>query len=123
MSSSGLSIQSRDVSLAMTALAGGAAPSAAANTLASTSEITVVATTGDSVILPAAQVMGAIFYVANRDAADDADVFPPTGGTINGGTTTTGQVRIPTTQGGIFACASADGLTWLAVLTAACAAS
>ena len=121
MSSSGLNVQNLETKTAMTALVGGAAPTLAANTLAAINEITVVASDGNSVILPAGQAMGTVIYVANRQAtAGDADVFPPTGGSINGGTTTTGQVRIPFTQGGIFVCASSDGLTWLALLTAVC---
>lgn len=47
------------------------------------SEITVVATAGDSVKLPQADVVGMTMLVVNNDAAESADVFPFLGDSIN----------------------------------------
>lgn len=102
----------------ITALAGGATPSAAANTLDAFNVIATCATAGDSVILPAGMPQGSVVVVLNSGAAA-ADVFPPTGGTINGGTVTTGDFRVTNAKTGIFICVSvADGLTWHAFLSA-----
>jgi hypothetical protein len=102
----------------ITALAGGATPSAAANTLDAYNVIATCATAGDSVILPAGMPQGSVITVLNSGAAA-ADVFPPTGGTINGGTVTTGDFRVTNAKAATFTCVSAaDGLTWHAVLSA-----
>lgn len=123
MSSSGITQFQGTSQLTMTALAGGAAPTLAANTLSGINAITTVASDNDSVILPAGQPKGTTIYVANLDAGQDATVFPPTGGTINGGTVTSGVITIGETQGAILVCASTDGLTWLALLGAVCVAA
>lgn len=70
------------VSPAVTAFAGGGQASATAISL-DFSNITVCATAGDSVKLPAATV-GKTYTITNRGAAS-ANVFPATGDTINGG--------------------------------------
>lgn len=100
---------------AITALAGGAAPTLEANTLSGRyNTITACATTGDSVIIPAGMPQGAEITAVNNVATVTVDVYPPTGGTINGGTATTGQRGIATQTGATFVCTSADGLTWIA---------
>jgi hypothetical protein len=107
-----------EVKTGITALAGGATPSLAANTLDAFNVIATCATAGDSVILPAGMPQGSIVTVLNSGAAA-ADVFPPTGGTINGGTPTTGDFRVTNAKVGVFVCTSAnDGLTWVGVLSA-----
>ena len=106
----------------ITALAGGAAPTLEANTLSGRyNTVTVCATTGDSVILPAGMGQGAKVTVVNNVGTVTVDVYPPTGGTINGGTATTGQRGIATATGATFICTSTDGLTWIADNTIAAA--
>jgi hypothetical protein len=106
----------------ITALAGGAAPTLEANTLSGRyNTVTVCATTGDSVILPAGMGQGAKVTVVNNVATVTVDVYPPTGGTINGGTATTGQRGVATQTGATFICTSTDGLTWIADNTIAAA--
>jgi hypothetical protein len=101
------------VKTGMTALAGGAAPSAAANTLEAINVVSTVATDGDSVILPAGMPQGTLIWVFNQDAAQDIHVFPNTGGTVNGGTATTGDIAVGQTQAAVFVQVGTDGLTWL----------
>lgn len=106
----------------ITALAGGAAPTLEANTVSGRfNTVTVCATTGDSVILPAGMGQGAEITVVNNVATVTVDVYPPTGGTINGGTATTGQRGVATQTGATFVCVSTDGLTWIADNTIAAA--
>lgn len=66
---------------ALTAHAGGGQASALLLT-SSINRVTVVATAGDSVRLPAAQP-GMKIYIINSDSSDSMDVFPATGETIN----------------------------------------
>lgn len=106
----------------ITALAGGAAPTLEANTASGRfNTVTVCATTGDSVILPAGMGQGAEVTIVNNVATVTVDVYPPTGGTINGGTATTGQRGVATQTGATFVCVSTDGLTWIADNTVAAA--
>ncbi len=111
------------VKLAMTALAGGAAPTLEANTLEAINEVTVVATNNDSVILPAGMPQGSVVHVFNRDAAQNIKVYPNTGGTVNGGTATTAAIAVGATMGLICVQAGTDGLTWLCLLGAICVAA
>lgn len=97
----------------MTALAGGAAPTLAANTLEAVNVVSTVATDGDSVILPADMPQGTIVLVFNQDSAQDIHVFPNTGATVQGGTATTGDIAIGQTQGALFVQVGTDGLTWV----------
>ena len=71
------------------------------------SEITVCATTGDSVKLPVGVVSGKV--VVLNDTAKSADVFPSTGGTINDGAANS---AVPIAPGNeiIFECI--DGTNW-----------
>lgn len=103
----------------ITALAGGAAPTLAAQTLEAYNVIATCATSGDSVILPAGMPFGTEVMVLNSGAAP-AHVFPPTGGTVNGGTVTTGDFAVTNAKSAIFKCVDATGagLTWLANLSA-----
>ena len=106
----------------ITALAGGAAPTLEANTVSGRYNVVATcATTGDSVILPAGMPQWAKATVVNPVATVTSDVYPPTGGTINGGTATTGQRGIATQTGATFVCVSTDGLTWIADNTIAAA--
>lgn len=105
--------QQGGVKTGMTALAGGAAPTLAANTLEAINVISTVATDGDSVILPAGMPQNTMVYVVNQDAAQDIAVFPNTGATIQGGTATTGKILIGQTQAALFIQVGTDGLTWV----------
>jgi hypothetical protein len=98
----------------MTALAGGAAPTLEANTASGRfNVVTACATTGDSLILPAGMGAGDQITIVNTVATVTVDVYPPTGGTINGGTATTGQRGVATGTGATFTCISENGLTWV----------
>lgn len=106
----------------MTALAGGAAPTLEANTASGRyNTVTTCATTGDSVILPAGMPQGAQVTIYNLVATVTVDVYPNTGGTINGGTATTGQRGVATQTGATFTQIGTDGLTWVADNTIAAA--
>lgn len=106
-------VQQGGVKTGMTALAGGAAPTLAANTLEAINVVSTVASDGDSVILPAGMPQGTLVWVVNQDAAQDIHVFPNTGGTIQGGTATTGDIAIGQTQAAVFIQVGTDGLTWV----------
>lgn len=102
------------VKTGITALAGGAAPTLEANTISGRwNVVSVCATTGDSVILPAGMPLGAQVTVVNTVGTVTVDVYPPTGGTINSGTATTGQRGVATQTGATFTCISDTGLTWV----------
>ena len=106
----------------ITALAGGAAPTLEANTASGRfNVVSTCATTGDSLILPAGMGQGAEVTIVNNVATVTVDVYPPTGGTINGGTATTGQRGVATQTGATFTCVSTDGLTWVVDNTIAAA--
>ncbi len=106
----------------ITALAGGAAPTLEANTASGRfNVVSTCATTGDSLILPAGMGQGAEVTIVNNVATVTVDVYPPTGGTINGGTATTGQRGVATQTGATFTCVSTDGLTWVVDNTVAAA--
>ena len=110
------------INAAMTALAGGAAPTLAANTAsAGVNVVTVCATTGDSVILPAGIPQYGSVLIVNQVATVTVDVYPGTGATINGGTATTGQRGVATQTGAYFTQIGTDGLTWVADNTIAAA--
>jgi hypothetical protein len=113
MATSGFSMQNGGVKTGMTALAGGATPSATANTLDAINVISVVATDADSVILPAGIPQGGMVWVVNQDAGQDVAVFPNTGGTIQGGTATTGKILVGQTQAALFVQVATTGLTWV----------
>ena len=105
----------------ITALVGGAAPTAAANLLDGLyNYVNTVATGGDSVILPAGMPQFAEVFVYNN-SANTCDVYPNTNGTLNGGTATTGQRGIATKTGSWFIQIGTDGLTWIADNTIAAA--
>ena len=105
----------------MTALAGGAKPTLAANTCSGAiNTVTTVATDKDSVILPDDRVVGDAVFVFNLDAAQDVAIYPPSGGTINGSTADYFLV-VGQTQAAMAICVSDNGLTWMAMLTAVAA--
>lgn len=110
MASSGIQT-SGPVRTGITALAGGATPTAAANTLDfGVNVVSVCATAGDSVILPAGIPLGGEVTVVNTSAAK-LDVNPNTGATINA--VATNQVGIATLTGATFVQVGTDGLTWV----------
>lgn len=103
-----------DQNLGMTALAGGAAPTLAANTcVIGVNTITTCATAGDSVILPAGAPKGTRVIVANLSAAK-ADIFPNAGGTINAAAADA-NLGIAAVTAAEFIQVGATGLTWLAI--------
>jgi len=113
MASSGIATTG-PVRTAITALAGSGTPALAANTLSyGVNVVSVVASSGDGVILPAGVPQGGKVKVFNTAATNTCDVFPNTGATINGGTATTGQVGIATLTGATFVQVGATGLTWV----------
>lgn len=114
MASSGIAVTG-PVRTAITALAGSGTPALAANTLSlGVNVVSVVASSGDGVILPANIAPGGKVLVINTAATNTTDVFPNTGATINGGTATTGQVGVATLTGATFVQVGTDGLTWVA---------
>ena len=113
---SSFSIVHGGVNTGMTALAGGAQPTLAANTCSgAVNTVTTVATDNDSVLLPSDRVTGAAVSVYNLDAAQDIKVYPPSGGTINGAAADAALV-VGQQQGASCQCISDDGLTWVALL-------
>lgn len=119
MATSGIVMQGA-VRTAITALAGSGTPALAANTLSyGVNVVSVVASSGDGVILPAGVPQGGTVVVVNTAATNTCDVFPNTGATLNAGTATTGQRGIATSTGSIFYQVGTDGLTWVAVNTVA----
>ena len=106
------------VNTGMTALAGGAKPTKAANTCSGAiNTVTTVATDKDSVILPADRALGDAVFVFNLDSSQDVSIYPPSGGTINGSTADYFLV-VGQQQAALAICTSDDGLTWMAMLTA-----
>jgi hypothetical protein len=114
---SGFNVELKGAVTGLTAKASGDQTDATALT-GRTNIIATCASTADSVILPAKQPRGTIIYVQNR-GAESAKLFPNAGATIQGGTHTTTGITLATTTGAICVQAGTDGLTWLAVLTAA----
>lgn len=113
MASSGI-VARGPVRTGITALAGAGTPALAANTLDyGTNVVSVVASSGDGIILPAGVPLNGMVVVVNTAATNTCDVFPNTGGTINGGTATTGQRGIATLTGATFIQVGTDGLTWV----------
>ena len=100
----------------LTALAGGGATGA--SVLGAVNTIATCATLADSCILPAGMPAGSFIVVRNNGAAA-ANVFPPTGGTINGGTVTTGAVSVTNAKGALLVSTDATGLTWITAALAA----
>lgn len=101
----------------MTALAGGAQPTLAANTCSGgINTVTTVASDNDSVLLPNDRVEGDFVMIFNLDSAQDIKVYPPSGGTINGAAANAALVA-GQQQAVLAICVSTDGLTWLAMLT------
>lgn len=73
----------------ITALAGGALSSATPVLSLGANVVTVVATAGDSVVLPSA-VAGSVVYMLNADSADAVKVYGNGSDTINGTAGATG---------------------------------
>lgn len=112
MGSTSFGIDRLDTQLGMTALAGGAAPTAAANTcVLGYNTVTTVGTAGDSVILPAGAPKGARVVVANLAAAK-LDIFPNSGAKINAAAADA-NLGIATITVAEFIQVGSDGLTWL----------
>lgn len=77
--------------------------------------ILTTASSQTGAILPAAASLGGIFIVTNPTATTGI-VYPDSGGTINGGTATTGGQNIAQNKTIIFI--KVANLTWVSVLTA-----
>jgi len=109
------------VNTGMTALAGGAQPTLAANTCSgAVNTVTTVATDNDSVLLPVDRVTGDVVFIFNLDSAQDIKVYPPSGGTINGASANAALV-VGQTQAALAICIADTGLTWMAMLTSVAA--
>lgn len=82
-----------------------------------TTKLTILTTASSQTgaILPATASLGGIFIVTNPTATTGI-VYPDSGGTINGGTATTGGQNIAQNKTIIFVKVAA--LTWVSVLTA-----
>lgn len=96
----------------LTALAGGGA-TGATQLNNGVNVIGTCATLADSVILPAKCAGGEMVVVRNNGAAAAA-VFPPTGGTINGGSADA-AVNVTNAKASVYVCVDATGagLTWI----------
>lgn len=120
MTSSGIQT-SGGVRTGITALAGGTGASTftTAETLdIGTNVVTVCATAGDAVMLPAGATKGCLVHLVNLGAAV-CDVTPNVGGTLNGGGATV-QRGIAAAGGGATFIQMADtGLTWVGIGTQA----
>ena len=116
MPGSGVLLSSFNINAALVTLAGAGTPTVAANptVVAATgvNVVTVCATTGDSILLPANVAQFGRVTVYNSVATVTVDVFPNAGATLNGGTATTGQRGIATQTGTTFTQLGTDGLTW-----------
>lgn len=114
MNSSGIQ-QSGGVLAGITALAGGTGTSTthtAANTaIVGTTVVSVCATAGDSIMLPAGAPQGAVCTIINTSAAV-CDVTPNIGGTLNGGAVQI-QRGLASSTGANFTQMATDGLTWV----------
>lgn len=106
-------VQAPAASVAVTAFAGGGQGSATA-LIHSYNVITVVATAGDSVRLPAVFAVNSLVYIKNDDAAEAADVFPATGDDLGAGVNT--AVSLPAGQSLTFMATVADS-TWTLLIT------
>lgn len=104
---------SQSVTNGITAFAGGGQASATALT-SMVNRVTVVATAGDSVKLPAATA-GLSLTVINADAADSMNVFPNTGDAINA-LSANAAYAVAANKTATFYCAVAG--TWNSNLTA-----
>jgi hypothetical protein len=95
----------------ITALVGGANDGSTPEMTEGINVIAVVATAGDSVRIPAGIGINNRLVVANN-AANKADIFPPSGGTINGAVADVnlGILGLSVVE---LMCTSRDGLTWL----------
>lgn len=102
----------------MTALAGGAQPTLAANTCSGAfNTVTVVATDNDSVLLPSGMPQFSRVWIWNGDAGQDIKVYPNSGGTINGAAANAALV-VGQQQAVECVQIGTDGMTWLALLGA-----
>lgn len=71
---------------------------------------TVAASTGAG--LPLGCQAGDSVFIRNG-GANALLVYPPVGGTLNGGTATTGTVSVTAAKSVVLVCVSDDGLTWV----------
>lgn len=117
MASSGITHSVGGLNTALACLAGAGTPTVASNpTVVMTAGVNViptVASSGDGVLLPAGIPQFGVITLFNTAAANTCDVFPNLGGTINGGTASTGQVGVAVKTGCRFVQVGTDGLTWV----------
>ena len=114
MASTTLLYQIGGATTGITAYAGGGA----ANATALVSKVNVIATcatAADSVKLPIAPQLSDV--VVRNNGGASANVFPPTGGTINGGSVDA-AFAVASVKTATFTVVSADGLTIVANLSA-----
>jgi hypothetical protein len=112
MASSGIASDIGGFNTGVTALAGGANSASTPIMSSGINVVSVCASAGDSVILPASMPQGAKIRVFNTSAAT-LDIFPNTGATINGGTADS-EKGIATLTGATFVQVATTGLTWVA---------
>jgi len=112
MASSGIQTFVGGVNTGVTALAGGANSASTPVMSSGVNVVSVCATAGDSVRLPANIPQGGTVMVVNTSAAT-LDIFPNSGATINAGTADS-EKGIATLTGATFVQVGATGLTWVA---------
>lgn len=105
------SMKDVQVKTGITALAGGANNASTPELVAGVNVIATTATAADSVRLPAKAAKGTIVVVRNNGGAS-ANVFPPTGGAINGGSVDA-AAAVATVKASLFVCVASTGLTWV----------
>lgn len=102
---------------AVAAVSGAGTTAAAATVLKKAQNNVAVTAAGgaDSIKLPAdADLMRP--YIIYNSSGTTANVFPPTSGTINGGTATTGSVALTTLKAIVFFRYSSTGWLWIGSL-------
>ena len=101
------------VKTCITALAGGANSASTPTLDGNVCVIATCATLNDSVRLPAGMRAGTIVRARNNGAAS-ANVFPPAGGAINGGSADA-AVALAAAKAADYVCTSNDGKTWFSL--------
>lgn len=102
---------------ATTIAASGSGTTQGTNTVTTNITKFTAATAGAAATLAANLAAGGLIVIANQDAANAMVVFPPTGGTINGGSANA-SVALAAAKTRIFFPVDGTGLNWFSVLTA-----
>lgn len=106
-----MAVKDMYVVVGLTALAGGANSASTTVLAGDVNVLATVATAGDSGKLIAGCATGASIKVRNNGAAS-ANVFPPTGGTIDGAAVDTAKA-VAAAKAMEFLCVGGNGLTWV----------